>query len=694
MVWSVAFAALFACSGPDPVDDKPNEPGDTDTALPTSTTPWECVIAEAEPVFGQQVGCREDFEKLAAEPFDASIPGALSVKTVLDRLDGEALYFQNSKLYPIHWDFARNHLSGNGLPYVPDLATFNTTEYYSPDRRFILGAVSYYEGPAVYAYEISPYDTASAEMITSAYRAIRDNAYFGRELKFHPTSTAIDALVPSLPDDIAVITTDELFAGIDYQPYNLGTTTGQLRFYTAEEVDGTYTPFRDLVVLDEVPNDISITAGIITGQFQTPLAHINVLSINRGTPNMGLRDAQNHPDLVALKDKWVELTVEPNGWSIREITAAEADAWWEANKPEPLIVPAIDLETTDLRPVEDIIIDGEDLKEQIDLGITRFGAKGTNYAALYDVGPEVPIQNAFVIPFYWYVQHMETNGLQAELEALFAHPNWSDALFREAELEAFKERIVEAPIDPAFLDLVFAQGNKILGNDDSEVGWRFRSSTNAEDLGTFTGAGLYTSKTGDPDYGRDTDADDTVAHAIKTAWASLWNPRAYEEREYYSIDQLGVAMALLSTPNFPEEEANGVAITNNIFDTSGLEPAFYVNVQRDGYEVVQPELGFIPDAYLHYFNIPGSPVVYISHSNLIPDGETILDAAQVNELGIALNAINNFFRPVYGSDPGVWYGMDVEFKFDDKNNPGGPQELFIKQSRPFPWDPSASGAAR
>ena len=44
-------------------------------------------------------------------------------------------------------------------------------------------------------------------------------------------------------------------------------------------------------MLDAVPNDISIVAGQITAEFQTPLAHINVLSVNRGTPNMALRGA-------------------------------------------------------------------------------------------------------------------------------------------------------------------------------------------------------------------------------------------------------------------------------------------------------------------------------------------------------------------------------------------------------------------
>ena len=61
---------------------------------------------------------------------------------MLDREGGAALYFQNSVRYPIHYDFASARLSGGGLPIVPSLATFNQSEYYAPDRRFLLGAVT------------------------------------------------------------------------------------------------------------------------------------------------------------------------------------------------------------------------------------------------------------------------------------------------------------------------------------------------------------------------------------------------------------------------------------------------------------------------------------------------------------------------------------------------------------------------
>ena len=103
-------------------------------------------------------------------------------------------------------------------------------------------------------------------MITTAFRQIRDNAWFGDALFFHPTSEAISAVAEDLPDDIAVITTEELFADTVYQPLNLGTAMGQLSF--ARSRRSKTVNYREIVVLG-VPNDISIVAGTITSEFQT-----------------------------------------------------------------------------------------------------------------------------------------------------------------------------------------------------------------------------------------------------------------------------------------------------------------------------------------------------------------------------------------------------------------------------------------
>jgi len=637
---------------------------------------WVCVLApDSGAPSSAELGCRDDFDQLASAPLDASLPGARSVKTVLDRLDDGRLHFQDSETYRIHHEFASAHLSGNGLPIVPQLSDFNAVEYYSPDRRFLLGAVTWYDGLGVWAYEIAPYDTADATMIATAYRTIAASAYFGEALFFHPGSEAVAAVAAGLPEDVRIITTDELFAGIEYQPLNLATSMGQLSFYSAEAMETALPWFREIVVLEAVPNDIAVVAGIVTEQFQTPLSHINVLSQNRGTPNMGLRGAFDDPTLRGLDGAWVELVVGPFEWAIREVTAAEAEAWWDEHRPKPIETTPMDLSVTDFRD-DDAIVDldghGGDLRAALVAAVPAFGGKATHFGSTSTIeGLSHP--DAFAIPVHWYDRHMDAHGLWDQVDAMLEDPDFqSDPVARSEQLTALRAAIEAAPIDPAFLADVVDK----LDAEYPGVRVRFRSSTNAEDVSGFNGAGLYTSRSGDPG-----DPAYPVDGAIKRVWASVWRYRAYEERAYYGIDHRQIGMALLVHRSFPDEDANGVAVTGNIFDASGLEPAFYVNVQLGEDSVVLPDEGVTTDQYLHYYSQPGQPVVYLAHSSLVEDGDTVLSLDQVHAVGEALDAVHLHFASAYGGDGG-FYAMDVEFKFDSTG--GGEPQLFVKQARPYP----------
>lgn len=633
---------------------------------------WVCQIpAGQEPDYTPEVGCLEDFLILASEPLDASIPGARSQKTVLDTFDG-TLYFQNSQRYPIHWDFARAALSGGDRPLVPDLASFNQTEYYSPSRRFVLGAVSRYQGPGVWAYEIAPYDTADAAMIERAFEAITRHAYFGRELRFHPTSEAVARAARGLSTAVPVVTTDELFAGIDYQPLNLGTSLGRLRFFRAAELESNYLDFRDIVVLDEVPNDISVVMGIITAAFQTPLSHVNVLSQNRGTPNMALRGAMDDAALRALQGKWVRLTVGPFEYEIEEVTREEADAWWEEHKPAAVRVPNLDLSVSGLVDLAQVIDGSLGLAAALDKAIPAFGGKASHYAATCGIGPAVPTLRGFVIPVSHYWRFMQQNGFDVRVQQMIAEPDFQDdPAVRSRRLAELRADMEAAPVDPGFEAMLLEK----LKREFPGQRMRFRSSTNAEDLDGFTGAGLYISwsgEIGNPDF--------PVLDAVRKVWASTFYLRAFEERTFRSIDHLRVGMAVLVHQSYPDEEASGVALTNNPYDLSGLSPAFYVNVQRGGASVVKPMPGLTTDQFIYQFSFPGQPIVFVAHSNLVPPGTTVLTARQTHELGVALDAIHNYFLPIYGKDPTKWYAMDVEFKFE--GSLGESPRLVIKQARP------------
>jgi len=642
----------------------------------------KCEIATGAetPEYLTYIGCTPDFEALASEPINSSLPGARSTKVVLDTADANALYFQNSVKYQIHYEFASTHLSGNGLPVVPDLAQFNTTEYYTPDRRFLLGAVTHYEGPKVWALEVAPYDTASAEMITTLYRTVKNNAFFGPGLAFHPTSEAVAAEAKKLPADVPVITTDDLYANIDYQPLSLGAGIGKLHFTYAANLETEYVSPETILVLDQAPNDISVVQGLITETFQTPLSHVNVLSQNRHTPNMGLRNALTNEKLKALDGKLVELSVSAESWDVREVTLAEAQAYWDAHKPAPVTLPALDLSVTGLVNIEDVTPEpaaGETLRDSIKKAVNAFGGKAAHYSLLART-KDVPIQKAFAVPVFYYDQFMKQNGFYDMVNGFLADPKFlADSSVRDQKLAEMRAAMMTAPVDDAFQ----AELKTKIETEYAGHKMRFRTSTNSEDLDGFPCAGCYESHSGDPAVWTD------VLDAIRETYSSAWLFRTFEERTYYSIDHQSVGMALLVHWNFPHEEANGVAVTNNPFDASGLDPAFYVNVQFGGdVEVVAPPPGTTSDQFLSFFHEPNQPITYIAHSNLIAPGKTVLTAKQIHELGLALDAIHERFSPAYGPAAGNngWYAMDIEFKFDDDANPTLPPALYVKQARPYP----------
>jgi hypothetical protein len=392
---------------------------------------------------------------------------------------------------------------------------------------------------------------------------------------------------------------------------------------------------------------------------------------------MGLRDAMTNDQLRGLDGKLVELTVGASEWTVREATQDQEDAYWQTHRPSPVALPTLDLSVTGLHDIEEVTpeVDGISLRDALKKAVTAYGGKAAHYSILAKTA-NVPVPKAFAIPVFYYDQFMKQNGFYERLDGLLVDPAFSaDARQRDTALADFRTALRDAPVDPELQRLV----KQKMDSDYPGIKMRFRTSTNSEDLEGFPCAGCYESHTGDP-----ADWED-VLDAIREAYASIFLYRTFEERSYYGVDHKSVGMALLVHHSFPDEEANGVAITNNPYDASGLEPAFFVNVQWGGdAEVVHPPAGVVSDQLLYFYANPNQPITYLTHSSLVASGSTVLSNLQVHDLGVALQAIHERFAPAYSADAGNWYAMDVEFKFDDSEAPDRPATLYVKQARPYP----------
>ncbi len=621
---------------------------------------WECVWeGEARPEHLFQVGCEADFDALAGEPLTPFFGNTDSVKWVIDLHEGNLTYFFDSARWRLHYDFCLATLDRPD-DRIPSHSAFNQREYFSEDRRFLLGTIEHYRALDVYAIEFAAGDEITNAQIVEAYRAVARQAYFGEALKFRPVSRAQDERTRDL--DIPRIGYDEIFEGQTYQPLQSGETYGWIRIVRDGGLEDAGLGARDIAVLGSVPNDIAVVAGLVTSEFQAPLSHVNVLSHTRGTPNMALVGAQADDRFAENADQLVHLVVDAQDFVVEPATLEEAEPFWEARRPSTPFAPPFDTTVRELQDAEDVGVDD----------VARVGAKAANFGeltAIVLVAPYVP--EGFAIPVVWYLEHVERAGLSGEIEDMLSDEQFAtDLATRRERLAALRDAIEAAPVDP---ELVGELQEKIADKYEDNPPLRFRSSSNAEDLAGFSGAGLYTSRTGQVG-----DQGDPIEDAIRAVWASLWNDRAYEERDYYRIVHASCAMGILVHPSHPDEAVNGVAITTNPFSRG--RPAYFVNSQLGEVSVVDSSA--IPEQLLYYTWYPEPQIEYLSRSSLT-DGD-VLGQGELADVADALGSIHDHFFPLYaGVGTDLYnFGMDVEFKLD-----GDDRHLVIKQARPYYVDP-------
>ncbi len=262
--------------------------------------------------------------------------------------------------------------------------------------------------------------------------------------------------------------------------------------------------------------------------------------------------------------------------------------------------------------------------------------------------------------FSFYDEFMTANGLYDRVADLLADGRFrSDPDYQDEQLAELREAIEDADM-PAALSRRLTDVQDAFGAGTSI---RCRSSTNNEDLPGFSGAGLYDSRTQHPDEGH-------LSKCIKQVYASVWNLRAFLERDFYRVDHLATAMGVLLHPNFSGEKANGVAVTvDPVYET---EDTYYVNTQIGEDLVTNPDASSVPEELLLG---PNDYVDVVSRSNLVDPRTTILTKEQLGELRSALAVIHERFAALYRPEPGERFAMEVEFKITAEDR------LSIKQAR-------------
>jgi hypothetical protein len=441
-----------------------------------------------------------------------------------------------------------------------------------------------------------------------------------------------------------------------FAPLNQAVGYGLLRSISLEERPHP----RDVVIYQALPNEMPRVAGIITTVEQTPLAHVNLRAVQDKIPNAYVKDVLNDDRVEALLGRYVKYTVTADGFTLEPATQQAVEQHHASARPANEQIPERDLTVTEIAALSDI--DAADWK--------AFGVKAANVAALRRMDLDnVVVPDGYAVPFSFYDEFMTSNRLYDRVKSLLADPSFRrDPDVQDRELETLRKAILDGEM-PTSLAKKLVDVQQRFG-DNASI--RCRSSTNNEDLPNFNGAGLYNSKTQRPEEG-------PLTKCIQQVYASVWNLRAFLERDFYRVDHLKTAMGVLLHPNASGEQVNGVAVsTDPIYETPG---AYYVNAQRGEDLVTNPTAQSVPEALL--LHDEGS-VSVLSRSNLIAPGQRLLSDEQTAALRSALATIQTEFAKRYNPGDNK-FAMEIEFKVTKDG------AIQIKQARPWVFsEPLAS----
>lgn len=512
--------------------------------------------------------------------------------------------------------------------------------------------------PGMFTFEYEPNDAYPFNRIELSYKMLTKNMpYLKNRLGYYPMPSRALPLYnreKELYDeaDFPVVLDKDLENDIGFLPLNTAESFGRLRLMKTGEIPSS----RDVVLYNTLPNEMPRVAGVITAVRQTPLSHVNLRAIQDGIPNAFVTEATKNKNITELEGKLVYYKVDRNGYELRKATKTEVDEHFAAFRPAKVQSPNRDLQVKKIQPLSKI--DFEDS--------SSFGVKASNLATLHTIElPENTVPNGFAIPFFFYDKFMKHNSLYEKARSILSNKAFKKSRVTQIEqLKKLRKNIKEARMPDWMMNSI----GKLQTAFPKGQGIRCRSSTNNEDLPGFSGAGLYDSFTHKPDEGH-------LTKSIKQVFSSLWNFRAFEEREFYRIDHFTTAMGVLVHPNFPDEVANGVAVTDDIlYQTNGN---YYLNTQVGEDLITNPNAESVPEELLLDWWKPNKHKV-MRRSSLAKGDTLLLSAKHMTQMNECLGKIHSHFSKLYRKTiDDKKFAMEIEYKITSNN------KLAIKQARPW-----------
>ena len=581
-------------------------------------------------------------------------------KFVLD-VKTNNIYFIDSNVFTLHADFVVDYLQK--LPRTPANMRAYNKNYGTQKPQFILGYLTHYPNINEWTFSFWEGDAIQVNDIRRTYKRLQQTFAIAN-LKFRPDSSNQEKVAKQLkPYRIASINNNQIYKALPYQAFNVGQTIGTLHIVPPNaNIEAIAFADDEVMLLQTSYPDIAPVAGIITTQFSTPLSHVNLRVSAWGIPNATIKNANT--DYAKLNGKTVFYQVNEDGFMLREATPDEALQHKNAvTTKTKVVMPTVDLNATALLPLAEISA----------TDATKYGAKTSNLGEIVrsHLG-DLNVPNGFGVPFSYYVAHIKTHGIDAKIAAMLQDARFgSDAAWRKQSLNDIRKIIQQAPLDAAVLKRIAAQWQSQLKG----AGVFVRSSTNAEDLKGFNGAGLYDTVPNVKD-------ETALEAAIKQVWASCGNLHAVEERNHFGIPHAQVYPAVLVQTGV-NAAAAGVLLTTDIW---GHQPRTYTINAKWGLGMRVVEGQKVAEQILFDTGNDGTRVISRSDESTmlvanpkggviekaVPKSEAILTEKRAKILADAATRVGKVFNRVDV--------LDIEWVLETKE---GQDTFWIVQARPY-----------
>jgi Pyruvate phosphate dikinase, AMP/ATP-binding domain len=620
----------------------------------------------------------------SAEDFFARAPGEgrrASTKFVVTDFDdpaARAVRYYDSHFYTLHdeWSWFRllNGQTVPGVAYAPvsglSFSTVDAVYEWAKAQTRLPMDLRWVDGDRLYSplfYDLGVFRRPlkfgiGTLMHVDATDAQPERWVFFLEYVFQPTHADLvaffEALEATLPADLAaqvrwavrspvqetlaaqmesqglryadrIIRFRELAAAGETEVYNDGLTAGRLLKLEAGDELGRLAP-TDVLMIEQVPDELPPSAGLLSAEPQTPLAHVNLLAKNRRIPNAyqgGLFDDVQLDLLAYYRSPVLVLAERPSTLTVKAITEAQYATWLGLGAVAPAQVPQVDVST--LAYTYDL---GAHSLSEADALRPAIGGKAAGFLALGAGAPEAMPPHALAVSIRGYVEHL--GALRPLIEEALAHPEFQgsararalalegtimyplhfpasadvaweldflsqhqgDALGELARSGGIVGRIRAQPIDSGALEAITGALRQQFQGYSAAQALRFRSSSTAEDIEGFNGAGLYESNSGFLDAAAQPGAkskERTIEAALKATWSSYWRITAFEERRHEGIDHLSGSMAMVVHARHDDalELANGVVLFTLLPASVADEAVLELNVQLGPESVTNPGTG-------------------------------------------------------------------------------------------------------